>query len=68
MIYYLPTINSNQEGYEYLAELAKATHSLFADRVELNFSRVGFFDANMAAPLGAILARIADDRAPRGCT
>jgi signal transduction histidine kinase len=61
MIYYLPTIYSNQEGYEYLAELAKATHSLFADRVELNFSRVGFFDANMAAPLGAILARIADD-------
>ena len=61
MIYYLPTINSNQEGYEYLAELAKATHSLFADRLELNFSRVGFFDANMAAPLGAVLARIADD-------
>ena len=61
MIYYLPTIYSNEEGYEHLAELSKATKSLFADRLELNFSRVGFFDANMAAPLGAVLARIADD-------
>lgn len=61
MIYYLPTIHSNQEGYEHLAELAQASSRLFADRLELNFSRVGFFDANMAAPLGAVLARVADD-------
>jgi signal transduction histidine kinase len=61
MIYYLPTIYSNEEGYEHLAELSLATKSLFADRLELNFSRVGFFDANMAAPLGAVLARVADD-------
>ena len=61
MIYYLPTIYSNEEGYEHLAELSKETKGLLADRLELNFSRVGFFDANMAAPLGAVLARVADD-------
>jgi hypothetical protein len=60
MIHYLPTIYSNQKGYECLAELAKATVKLRADRLELDFSHVGFFDANMAAPLGAVLARVAD--------
>jgi len=60
MIHYLPTIYSNQEGYERLAELAMATVKLRADRLELDFSHVGFFDANMASPLGAVLARVAD--------
>mgnify|MGYP001558296520 CR=1 FL=1 len=60
MIRYLPTIHSNQDGYERLAELFKETASLRADRLELNFSRVSFFDANMAAPLGVVLARVAD--------
>jgi signal transduction histidine kinase len=61
MIYYLPTIYSNEEGFEHLAELSNETKGLLADRLELNFSKVGFFDANMAAPLGAVLARVADD-------
>lgn len=60
MIHYLSTIRSDQNGYESLAELAKATAMLTADRLELDFSRVSFLDANMAAPLGAVLARIAD--------
>lgn len=60
MIHYLPTIQSNQVGFERLAELAKATAKLRADRLELDFSHVGLFDANMAAPLGAVLARVAD--------
>jgi signal transduction histidine kinase len=60
MIHYLSTIHSTQEGYESLAELAKATAKLRADRLELDFSRVGFLDANMAAPLGAVLAGVAD--------
>jgi hypothetical protein len=60
MIYYLPTVESNQEGYERLGELAKATWKLVGSRLELDFSRVGVFEANMAAPLGAVLARIAD--------
>lgn len=60
MIHYLSTIHSTQEGYGSLAELAKATAKLRADRLELDFSRVGFLDANMAAPLGAVLAGVAD--------
>jgi signal transduction histidine kinase len=60
MIHYLETIHSDQEGYERLAELATATDKLGASRLELDCSRVRFFDANMAAPLGAVLARVAD--------
>ena len=59
MIYCLPTVCSNREGFESLSELAKATEGLFADRLQLDMSC--FFDANMAAALGAILARVTDD-------
>ena len=61
MIFYLQTVHSDREGFEHLGELAKAASDLFADRLELNMSQVRFFDANMAAPLGAILARVADE-------
>lgn len=60
MIYHLPTINSSKGGFERLAELAQASQHLFGDRLELSFARVNFFAANMAAPLGAILARVAN--------
>ncbi len=60
MIYYLPTVHSNRQGFESIGALAKAAAGLFADRLQLNMSRVSFFDANMAAPLGAILAQVAD--------
>lgn len=60
MIHYLPTIRSCQNGYDHLAELAKAASETAFDRLELNFSRVGFLDANMAAPLGVVLAGVAD--------
>ena len=61
MIHYLPTIHSQREGFEQLAALAKAAHELSASRLEVNFSRCRFFDANMAAPLAAVLARVADE-------
>ena len=60
MIHYLPTVHSNRQGFESIGALAKAAEGLFADRLQLNMSRVSFFDANMAAPLGAILAQVAD--------
>lgn len=60
MIHYLPTINSEQEGFGHLAALATEARELFSDRLEVDFSRCGFFDANMAAPLAGVLARIAD--------
>ena len=61
MIYRLPTVRSNQQGFESFSELAKAAKGLFADRLELDMSRVSFFDANMAAPLGAVLAQVTDE-------
>lgn len=59
MIHYLATIRGGQDGFEHLAALAVEAKALFADRLEVDFSRCGFFDANMAAPLAAILAGIA---------
>ena len=61
MIYRLPTVRSDEEGFEHLGRLASAARDLFADELILDMSRVGFFDANMAAPLGAILALAADE-------
>ena len=61
MIHYLPTIHSQREGFECLASLAADAEKLHADRLEVDFSKCGFFDANMAASLGAVLARIADN-------
>ena len=61
MIHRLSTVRSNREGFECLGDLAKRARNLFADELELDMSRVEFFDANMAAPLGAVLARVADN-------
>ncbi|MGE0468171.1 MAG: ATP-binding protein [Nitrospira sp.] len=61
MIHYLPTIHSDKEGFERLASLAADTEKLYADRLEVDFSKCGFFDANMAASLAAVLARISDN-------
>ena len=60
MIFRLSTIHSDQSGFDHLGSFAEGTKELFGSRLELDFVRCGFFDANMAAPLAAILARIAD--------
>lgn len=60
MIHYLPTIRSQEEGFGNLAILATESKELTSSRLEVDFSRCGFFDANMAAPLAAILARVAN--------
>lgn len=62
MIHYLPTVKSEKDGFDQLAELAADANDLYNDRLELSFSRCVFFDANMAAPLAGVLARIAADR------
>jgi len=62
MNYYLPTIRSSKEGFDRLAELADETKDLFNSRLEIDFTRCGFFDANMAAPLAGILTKVAADR------
>ena len=60
MIHQLHSVRSNRAGFECLGQLAKATRHLFADELELDMSRVSSFDANMAAPLGVVLARVTE--------
>jgi hypothetical protein len=60
MIFHLPTIRSQREGFERLGILAVETSDLQSDKLEVDCSRCGFFDANMAAPLAAVLTLIAD--------
>lgn len=62
MIHYLPTVKSQKEGFDHLAELAADTSETFNSVVELDFSRCGFFDANMAAPLAAVLTQLSVER------
>jgi hypothetical protein len=60
MIHKLATIRSSHEGFERLAQLWSDAAPLFSGQLELDLSECDFFDANMAAPLGAVLALIAD--------
>src|SRR5437867_3657015 len=60
MIFQLGTIYSNLEGFDQVAALADATKDLSRSRLELDLVRCGFFDANMAAPLAAVLAGVTD--------
>ena len=60
MIYRLPTVRSTFNGFECLGRFASSTKDLFFDELILDMSEVKVFDAHMAAPLGAILARVAD--------
>ena len=62
MIHYLPTIKSEKNGFDHLAELAAETDEVYNSVVELDFSRCGFFDANMAAPLAAVLTLLSVER------
>lgn len=61
MIFRLPSIQNDKNGYQALAALARATKPLFGDRLELDLSGCGFFAANMAAPLGAVLNLVESD-------
>ena len=60
MIYHLRTVRSSFNGFERLGQLASSTRDLKFDELILDMSEVKVFDAHMAAPLGAILARVAD--------
>lgn len=62
MIFYLPTIKSDKDGFDLLAELAAETEKVYNSVVELDFSRCRFFDANMAAPLAAVLTLLSVER------
>lgn len=61
MLYEIPDIRNNQSGYEKIALFHLATRELFADSLELSFEKCSFFEANMSAPLAAVLVQVANE-------
>lgn len=55
------TIRSNCNGFSSIAELAQDASGLWLDKAELDFRRCGFFEANMAASLYVVIARLRDE-------
>ena len=53
-------VRSNKMGFQHLAQLAHKMVELSFESVELNFSACSWFDANMCAPLGVVLANSID--------
>lgn len=58
---FLQEIHSNYEGFSRLIQLATQTAGCFLDDIEIDMSQAGWIDANMCAPLGAILYKIGRD-------
>lgn len=54
------TIRSNCSGFDGIADIAVKTKNVLFDSIELDFSFCSFFEANMAAPLYAVVARLRD--------
>lgn len=51
---------TSKAGFDALALLSREAEKWFFDEVELDFSGCGWFDANMAGPLGCVLSQIID--------
>ena len=54
----LPSVESNYQGFSRLIHLAEETAGLSYTNVTIDFRAVSWFDANMCAPLGALLYRL----------
>ena len=52
------TIQTNWNGFDEIARIAGEAHNLWLNSIELDLSQCSFFDANMAAPLYGIIARL----------
>lgn len=57
----LHEIHSSYEGFSRLIQLATQTASCFLEDIEIDMGQVGWMDANMCAPLGAILYKVGRD-------
>jgi len=55
------TVKNNASGFDAVAGIAAATRDLRLDSIELDFSSCSFFEANMAAPLYTVIARLRND-------
>ncbi len=60
MIYYLPNISSDAAGFGELATLSARALVEESSHLEVNLSRLAWFEANMAAPLGIVLNTLTD--------
>lgn len=56
--YTLSDIRHDQAGFQALVRLSAALEATRFANLEIDMSRVGWFDADMCAPLGAVLYRI----------
>lgn len=54
-------IKTSWQGFERLVTLNAEVEDLLFNDLEVDLSKCSWFDANMSAPLGVILARCADD-------
>jgi len=61
MMLNIGTVRSDYYGFNSIARIAEESHKLLLDSVELNFSDCRFFEANMTAPLYAVIARLRND-------
>ncbi|OQY12225.1 MAG: ATP-binding protein [Desulfobacteraceae bacterium 4572_19] len=55
------TIRSDCNGFDNIADIAAKTRGILFDSIELDISSCNFFEANMAAPLYAVIARLRDE-------
>ncbi len=55
------TIRSDMSGFNSIAEVFRNTKYLLFDSVDLDFSDCSFFEANMAAPLYSVIARLRNE-------
>lgn len=53
-------IRSNSEGFDSIAKIAVKTKGTSFNLIELDFSSCSFFEANMAAPLYAVIVKLCD--------
>ena len=58
MMHRLHNVSSDLHGFGSLAQLARDVADLERSTLEVSFASVSWFDANMTAPFGAILAQI----------
>jgi len=62
MVYQVPNrVSSDYEGYRIFIDLLEQTKQLSFDEVVLDFSSNSWFEANLCAGLGAVIAKIESD-------
>jgi hypothetical protein len=55
------TVRSDYDGFDSIARIAEQSRDLRLEPAELDFSNRSFFEANMAAPLYVVVARLRDE-------